>query len=250
MAGRGGNGGGRGKGRGGGGGGGGGRDGAGAKTCNICHKVGHIAADCRSAGKTFKCTNCNMNNHTTADCTKGAKNGEKKGEKRGDKRGDKKGDNSHAPSKGKVSRPCRFCQELHLDRDCPTKGGKGSSFGETRGDTRMRDVFGTPEFSPPCQYCGGQHFSTDCPKIPHQLADQYQYQRYPSQPAPAKSLWDTCDDIHEEFVSGDPWGAATTYGPVDANDFPTFYTQPIVTSLYLQQQQRRDIEGDIIMDWF
>ncbi|KAG4441119.1 hypothetical protein IFR05_003409 [Cadophora sp. M221] len=248
TGGRGGNGGGRGKGRGGGGGGGagGGREGAGAKTCNTCHKVGHIAADCRSAGKTFECTNCNMNNHTTADCTKGAKNGEKKG----DKRGEKKGDNNPAPGKGKASRPCRFCQEMHLDKECPTKGVKGSSSTYNGGDARMRDVFGAPEFSPPCQYCGGQHFSNDCPKIPHQQADQYQFQRYPAQTAPLSNFWDVCDDVHEEFTSSGPFVAATKYGPVDVNEFPTFYTQPIVAGLYLQQQHRRDIEGDIIMDWY
>ncbi|KAH7324085.1 hypothetical protein BKA65DRAFT_555745 [Rhexocercosporidium sp. MPI-PUGE-AT-0058] len=226
--------------RGRGGGGGGGKGGAGAKTCNKCHKVGHIAANCRSSGNTFKCTNCNMNNHATADCTKGKKKGEKH----------VTSSLGTTVSKRKVSRPCRFCKDMHLDKDCPTKGGSGSIIAHTYGDTHMRDVFGVPEFSPPCHYCGGQHLSTNCPKLVHQPADQYQYQRYPAQlapVAPVMNLWDACDDIREEFVTGEPWYDATRYGQVDNNSFPTFYTLAVSAEVYLEQNQRRDIDGDCIM---
>ena len=56
------------------------------------------------------------------------------------------------------------------------------------------------------QNCDGQHLSDNCPKLVQQPVDRYQYQRYPAQPVqyvpPAKSLWDACDEIDEEFVVG------------------------------------------------
>ncbi|PVH71997.1 hypothetical protein DL98DRAFT_596439 [Cadophora sp. DSE1049] len=228
-----------------------GKGGAGAKTCYICGKGGHVAQDCRSAGQGKKyCTNCKMTNHNTADCTRGGKKGQKQITFDSN-------NTSTALSTKKVTRPCRFCREMHLDKDCPTKnGGNGTVMTTNQGDSVFRDVFGTPEFTPPCQHCGGQHLSTNCPRIVQQPVDQYQYQRYPAQPVqyvpPAKSLWDACDEIDEEFVVGDPWYPATRMGPVDPNQFPTHYTQEVCAAVHYQQNQNVDRDGDRYvdsMDW-
>ncbi|KAL2062591.1 hypothetical protein VTL71DRAFT_5663 [Oculimacula yallundae] len=251
MAGRGGNNDGRGgspKGRGGGGGGNGqnSKGGAGAKgpkTCNTCHKTGHLAADCRSTnGKVFKCINCNMNNHTTADCTRGGKGTHTQARR------------SKTETDIKPPKPCRFCQEFHLSKDCPNRAVQ---FTETRldyDDTRMSNIFPVTTYSPACQYCGGQHLSTACPKLIQQPLDQYQYQRFPAaqpvQVQPQTTLWLACQEIEEEFITGDPWNDVMRYGQVDNNDYPTYYTQPVVAEMYYQQQQRMDLDGDVIMDWY
>lgn len=235
---------------------GGGKGGAGVKTCNKCHKVGHFAADCRSGGKvtvtcnrckkvghlaadcrsggkystggkTFKCTNCNMNNHTTADCSKGSP-----------------GKNS------KVLRPCRFCGEMHMDKDCPTKGGSSISTSH-HDDTSMIDVFGKPTFDPPCAHCSGQHFTHQCPTVNHPPASQFQYQRFTLPGVPQTSVFDSIYNVQEEFVTGDPWQNQMRHGYVDIHHHPTFYTAPVTIAFQLQQQWRIDMDGDVIMmtDW-
>ena len=227
---------------------------SGVVTCTICQKKGHIAQDCRLRGQVTKyCANCKMTNHNTSDCTRGVKNGQKQITF-------DSSNTSTAVSTKKVTRPCRFCKEMHFDKDCPTKNGGIVQAGQlvpvNQGDSVYRNVFGTPQFTPPCQYCGGQHLSDNCPKLIQQPVDQYQYQRYPAQPVqyvpPAKSLWDACDEIDEEFVGGDPWYPATRAGPVNPNQYPTHYTQDVCAAVYHQQNLNVDRDGDVYMntmDW-
>ncbi|CZS89436.1 hypothetical protein WAI453_002647 [Rhynchosporium graminicola] len=225
------------KGRGGGG-GQNGNPGAGAKTCNKCQKFGHLAVNCRSNGnQSFKCMNCKMNNHTTVECTQGPNSNQ----------------NNKQASKNKATiRPCRFCQELHLDKNCPTKSIKFTATGLNYGDTSMKDVFGVGDFSHPCHHCGGQHLSHSCPNISQQSQDLYHYQRYPAQAAQVvlqMSLWDACDDIDEEFTTGDPWHAAPAYGPVYGNFYANHCAQPEESPVYYHMQQyRTDLDGDVIME--
>ena len=144
--GRGGGGGGRGGGNGGGngfsfGGNGGGRNqpntgngGKNNKTCNNCHKTGHVAADCRAPknngnggnGGGQKCTVCGKANHTADQCHFNK--------------------NKTQGGKGTLTRACTFCGGWHLNKDCNARDGK--------------DAQGNPLS---CKQSQGPHFNNACP---------------------------------------------------------------------------------------
>ncbi|KAI9047346.1 hypothetical protein LZ554_008793 [Drepanopeziza brunnea f. sp. 'monogermtubi'] len=235
--------------------------GAGAKTCNKCYKVGHLAADCYSNGQTYRnlpkkcgkcnksghltaecyqgkgantvaryftCTVCNMNNHTTADCTRKGKA------------------NSTTTIGPRVTRPCRWCSEMHMDRDCPLKGVNygGSSSTSHHDDVTMVDVFGPATVDPACNYCGVQHFSNDCPSIQHPQPGQFQFQRFAAPTQPSKTVWDAAYDLDEEYDNGDPY---SHYGYVNNNLYSSFYIPPKTIVQRQQAEFRVDADGDVIM---
>ncbi|EKD13324.1 uncharacterized protein L3040_002812 [Drepanopeziza brunnea f. sp. 'multigermtubi'] len=245
--------------------GGGGVAGAGAKTCNKCYQVGHLAANCyangqasrnppkqcgkcsktghltaecrqgkgaNTAAKHFACTVCKMNNHTTADCTRKGKAG------------------STTKTGPRVTRPCRWCSEMHLDRDCPVKGGNyGGSSTSHDEDVIMVDAFGPAWVDPACHHCGVQHFSNDCPSILlHPQPGQFRFPRFTAPTQPGKTVWDAAHHRDEEDDNGD---AYSHFRFVNHNLNTAFYISFKMVVGNPQEEVRVDADGDVIMtsDW-